>query len=122
MKTFIFDLTTSWDGVLDYFEEVYGTRNEDVDYYDFDVFKTAVCWLSHRVYHKTGGVCLSTMELALPFDMEIAIFHDYQTLIDNDYRLGEFEDYLTFIDLEQYKLSSNIDIKVFYRTLAITKL
>lgn len=126
MKSFLFDLSKTWSGVLEFFEEMVEIDtlnvNDNFEYFDIDIHKMATCWLSLRIYKKTNAICLSTMEICLPFEVEIAMFNDPDALINNDFRLRDFEDYLDFINLNDYNLSSNIDIKVINRVMIITKL
>ena len=117
MKTLIINLPDSWEGVVEYFKEFYKKRTH---YYKFDVNKTCQCWLAHNIYLKSESVCVTSADIVLPFEMELMIYHDYESLIEEDSRLKAFNYYLDFINLKQYKLSFNIDIKIVYNILVIT--
>ena len=123
MKTFLFDLTSLWDDVLDFFHELYEDTDEDGESYSssHDVMLVALCWLSQRLYEKGGIVNLEAEEINLPFEMELMVYQDSDTLLNSDFRLYKFDKYLDIINFNSYLSSNSVVIRVINKIMVINE-
>ena len=123
MKTILFDLSNSWNGVIDFFNEFLKDEGGDYTVYPciVDVHLVSLFWLSARIYKHAGIINQDLNDITFPFELELALVDDGNTLISLDSRLFDFEQYLIFLDIAKYDFPVNTHIKIVNRVMLISK-